>query len=92
MIVNRYTREIHNEQVNHYISGKEDKQFVVDIITVNEIDKATVQEIGRCSIPEDNLSDIVSFTNDDRIPGTDVTIVIWKFIGKSVSSLVLCRF
>ena len=59
---------------------------------MNEIDKATVQEKGRCSIPEDNLSDIVSFTNDDRIPGTDVTIVIWKFIGKSVSSLVLCRF
>ena len=92
IVTNRYTREICKERVIHYISGEMDKQFVVDVITMDEIENVTVQQKGSCSIPVDNLGSIISFTKEDRIYASDVTIIIGNFKGKSIQSLLLCRF
>ena len=92
MSMNRYTREICTEHGIHYISSEADRQFVVDVITINKIENATVQQKRSSSIPDDNLSSIISFMNDNRIYASDVTIIIGKFKGKSVQCLLLCQF
>ena len=51
IVTNRYTREICTEQVILYIIGEADKQFVVDVIPIDDIVNSTVQQKGSCSIP-----------------------------------------
>ena len=91
IVTNRYTGEICTEHGIHYISSEEDKQFVVDVI-IDKIENTTVQQKGSCSIPDVNLSSIISFTNEDRIHASNITIIIGKFKGKSAQLLFCVGF
>ena len=78
-------------KVDDYLHPGEQRIVCIDLITVDGAISKPIKGSSECSVDEFQKS--TAFTQDNRLTGTDVTLIFgnWGDTSKNTASLLLCR-